>query len=81
MAATRDDIDHFHQFAIDRLDSDDAPWELDELVLLWYDSHDRQQVNAVIRQGLADIDAGLGRPARQVMGELRERLCIANRMN
>lgn len=73
MSTTRDEIDRFHQFALDRLGGDDECLELDELVLLWYDSRDRDQVNAVIQQGLSDLEAGLGRPARQVMGELRDK--------
>lgn len=79
MAATRDEIDRFHKFAVDRLDEGDSSWELDELVLAWYDSNDRQQINAVIRQGLADIDAGLGRPAREVMGGLCEKYGLASK--
>jgi predicted transcriptional regulator len=53
--------------------SDPAP-ELDELVLSWYDAAEQEEIHAAIRQGLSDIDAGRGRPAREVTAEVSRRL-------
>lgn len=71
MPATKDQLDSFHRFAVDRLDKGPADLELDELLGEWYDKRERDDVNAVVRQGLADIESGLGRPAREVTEELR----------
>lgn len=70
MPATTHDLELFHQFALERVQSGGAALELDELVMLWYDAAEREEINAAIRQGLAEIDAGLGRPAADVMAEL-----------
>lgn len=71
MPATKDQLDSFHRFAVDRLDQGPANLELDELLVEWYDTRERDNVNAIVRQGLADIDSGLGRSAREVTEELR----------
>jgi hypothetical protein len=73
MAITISDLDNFHRFAAEKLRSGGADLDLDELLMLWYDEQDRDQVNAIIQQGLEDIEAGRGRPARQVAEELRQR--------
>jgi predicted transcriptional regulator len=77
MATTIDEIERFHRFALERVASHNASHnqnvELDELLIEWYDLQDRDTVNSVIRQGLADIDAGKGREAGEVMAELRQK--------
>lgn len=70
MAITKDQIDSFHRFAVDRLDSGPVDLEIDELLVEWYDSRERESINGVIRQGLADIEAARGRSAREVSEEL-----------
>ena len=47
--------------------------ELDDLLLQWYDSKDTESINAIIRQGLADIESGKGKPADDVSQELRSK--------
>lgn len=73
MPTTREELDRFHQFAIDRLATADPTPEIDDLMQAWCDERERGEINAVIRQGLADIDAGLGRQAMEVSEELRAR--------
>ena len=70
MAVTRDDIKAFSQFADEKLASDGAE-SLRDLVAEY---EQRQEVNAAIREGIADIDAGRTRPAGQFMAEVREKL-------
>jgi predicted transcriptional regulator len=42
-------------------------------VLEWESVRDRDDINAAIREGLADIEAGRHRPADEVMRELRQK--------
>ncbi|MDX1968345.1 MAG: hypothetical protein SFV23_14305 [Planctomycetaceae bacterium] len=71
MAATREELDQFHQFAIAQLDTGTAHCELDELLVTWCDSLERETISQVLRSSLADLDAGRGRPAREVTAELQ----------
>jgi hypothetical protein len=51
--------------------------ELEELMLVWNRQRDRDLANSAIRQGLLEIDAGLTRPVREVLEELRVEFGIA----
>ncbi len=70
---TQQQLADFHQFAVARLSQTNSEIELDSLLLQWYDSKDSDRINVIIKQGLADIDAGLGKPADVVSRELRSR--------
>ena len=71
MPATLADIDDFHRFAANEVRDTSRSIEFNDLVRAWLRQRERDEVNATIRQGLRDIEAGLGRPAREVMEELR----------
>jgi hypothetical protein len=71
MPATLSDLDDFHRFAADEVRNSPESPEFKDLVREWLRRRERDEVNAIIRQGIADIDSGLGRPAREVMEELR----------
>jgi hypothetical protein len=71
MATTREELDRFHQFAIAQLNTGAAHGELDELLVTWYDSLEREALNEVLRASLADLDAGRGRSASEVTAELQ----------
>lgn len=71
MATTREELDRFHQFVIAQLNTRTEHGELDELLVTWYASLEREALNEVLRASLADIDAGRGRPAREVTAELQ----------
>ncbi len=76
MSVTSDELENFHHFAQVRLQT--APVEsLEELVDIWRLEHpsadERAEIHDAIRQGLADIQAGRGRPADEVMIDLRHK--------
>jgi hypothetical protein len=73
MAVTQDELDSFHRFATGRLTAGAADLTIDDLVIEWDSQRNRGEINAAIREGLADIDAGRTRPACQVTEELRKK--------
>lgn len=73
MSDTEQLLQDFHQFALGRLSQGQDEFELDELMLHWYDSKEGEQINATIRQGLADMEAGVGKTAHIVSDELRKK--------
>ena len=76
MAATQHDINAFHRFASQWLSNGGAELSFDELVVEWESVRDRDDINAAIREGLTDIEAGRHRPADEVMRELRQKYNI-----
>lgn len=73
MSSKQQLLEDFYQFALGRLSQGQNELELDELMLHWYDSKESEQINATIRQGLADMDAGLGKPVDVVSDDLRKK--------
>ena len=73
MAVTQGDLDNFHRFATERLSHGEADLTIDDLVIEWDSRRDRDEINAAIREGLADVDAGRTRPANEVTEELRKK--------
>jgi hypothetical protein len=73
MTVTRQDLDGFHSFATRRLQSADKDLSFDDLVCEWECFRDRDNVNAAIREGLADVEAGRRQSADEVMEELRRK--------
>ncbi len=73
MAVTQDDLDNFHRFATERLSNGEADLTIDDLVIEWDSRRNRDEINAAIREGLADVDAGRTRPANEVTEELRKK--------
>ena len=73
MSDTQQLLEDFYQFALGRLSQGQNELDLDDLMLQWYDSKESDQINATTRQGLADMDAGLGKPAGVVSDELRKK--------
>lgn len=74
MLVTQQDLDSFHRFAQQKLQNGGAE-SIEELFDLWRIEHpspkEQAEIHAVIRQGLADIQAGRGRPAEDVMRDVR----------
>ncbi len=81
MAVTEKEIDQFQQFARTKIadDGEELTWQ--ELFNSWMlecpPTDERQQVNAIIRQGIADIDAGRTRPVEHVNDEMRKKYDLA----
>ncbi len=73
MSVTIEELQSFHEYAKQAIDRGDQELSMDELLMQWLDLRDADDINAVIRNGLVDIDAGRGRPAREVMNELRQK--------
>jgi hypothetical protein len=73
MAVTQDELDNFHRFATDRLRNGEVDLTIDDLVIEWDSRRDRDEINAAIREGLADVNAGRTRPANEVTEELRKK--------
>ena len=73
MTVTQDELDSFHRFATERLRKNDRELTIDDLVIEWDSTRNREEINAAIREGLEDIDAGRARTADQVTEELRKK--------
>ncbi len=76
MSITRDQVDSFHQFAVARLDNGEAELTFSDLLVEWDSVTNRDEINAAIREGIADVDAGRTRPADEVTEELRTKYNI-----
>jgi predicted transcriptional regulator len=76
MPVTQDQIDDFHQFATARLKSGGTELTIDDLLIEWDSTRNRDEINEAIREGLADIEAGRTRPAAEVTEELRRKYNI-----
>ncbi len=73
MSTIQQDLENFHQFAIARLAKRPSVESLDELIVEWRDSQSTDEVNAAIRRGLADIEAGRHEPIEQAVQRIRDR--------
>ena len=76
MSITREDLDRFHRFAQQKLENGGAD-SIEELIDLWRIENptleEAAEIDAIIREGIADMKAGRGRPAEVVMAELRRK--------
>ena len=72
MSTTREELDQFHQFAAERLAQNESRASLDELLSEWQDAREREVINAAIRRGLADVEAGRHEPAEKAMKDIRQ---------
>ena len=70
MSAALEELELFHEFASRRLAKGGESVSLDELLMEWHDSRDRESINAAIRRGLADVDAGRYEPAEQALQKI-----------
>ncbi len=76
MPVTLEQLEDFHRFAQAKVGNGGVE-SMEELVDLWRIEHpspeEQAEIHAIIRQGIADIKAGRGRPADEVMSELRRK--------
>ncbi len=68
MPVTKDDIQDFHCFVDEKL-ANGAADSLRQLVVEW---EERQETNAAVRQGIADIEAGRTEPFFDSQDRFRE---------
>ncbi|MCH8044914.1 MAG: hypothetical protein IID44_14470 [Planctomycetes bacterium] len=73
MAVTELDLQSFAAFVREQATSG-PDLSITELAQEWDAARQRDEVKAAIREGLADIEAGRTRPAREFMAEVREKL-------
>ena len=78
-AVVANELERFHQFVEDKLGSSSADLTPEEVLSEWRATHpspdDLSESVVAIKQALADMRAGdRGRPAEQVIAELRQRL-------
>lgn len=72
MPAPLHDLDAFYAFGRDKLAADNAV-TLEDLFLEWDTASQREEINAAIREGIADVDAGRTRPAAEVIADLERK--------
>jgi predicted transcriptional regulator len=72
MAVTQDDLQSFNEFASEKLKNGDAG-SLEELVQQWRVDREREEVNAAIQRGIADVDAGRTRPLEEFWDEFSQK--------
>lgn len=81
MNLTEQDIDQFHDFAKAKLASSEQELTWQQLFQDWLleqpSEEQREELNAIIRQGIADIDAGRSQPAEEVHDTLRRKYKLA----
>ena len=77
VSVTQQQFDDFRRFASEKLANGGADLTWDELFIWWQSSRERDSVNAAIRQGLAEFDAGRYQPADEAMEEIRQEFGFA----
>jgi predicted transcriptional regulator len=70
---TKQDIESFTSFAIPLIDKGQAD-SMAQLLKEWEAQREHEEVMDDIRQGIEDAEAGLDRPAREVIAEVRKKL-------
>ena len=78
MSTALQELNSFHEFAMDSLRSQGEYVSLENLLETWRAQKEREDINAAIREGLADIKAGRYRPAAEVMEEFRKKHGISS---
>jgi hypothetical protein len=77
MPITKDDIHEFSRFASESVDARETE-SLVELARLWEaERREYEETVADIRQGVADYDAGLGKPVNESFAEIRRELGLS----
>jgi hypothetical protein len=72
VSITIDEINRFHQFAVQRIEqSQQGELTLDDLLIEWDSTTHREEINEAIREGIADVDGGRTYSVTQVNRELK----------
>jgi hypothetical protein len=72
MSSTRDEFASFQAYAESRLACGDLSVSLDELFAEWHDTQCRDEIDAAIRRGLADMESGRYRSAEESLENIRQ---------
>ena len=76
MPITAEQLDEFHRFGNDQLSSGRGDLTWDELFVLWESRENSNDIDAAIRQGTADVDAGRFEPIGDALADLRSEFGI-----
>lgn len=80
MAVTKEDLDNFHRFAVEKLGSAEASVSFQELLDMWRQEHEYAATVDDIRQGLRDYEAGKAEPLAKAFSDLRRDLGLPGRL-
>ncbi len=72
MSAPQHELDEFYAYSRDKL-ATNREVTLEDLFLDWDTASQQDEINAAIREGICDIDAGRTRPAAEVIADLEQR--------
>jgi hypothetical protein len=78
MSGIKEELASFHNFALGAIESEAAPPSLETLLTRWRQACEYQATVDDIQHGLADHDAGLGRPLAEVADEVRRELGLTS---
>jgi len=77
MAVTTAELEDFHRFSTEQLAKVDRDLSWDELMIRWESRKNRESVNAAIREGIADIEAGRYEPLDEALKSIRDEFGIS----
>ena len=72
MPISKSELDNFIRFAAGKLDSDDEPASLEELLSQWREQCEYAATVDDIRQGLDDMNAGKGQSVEDAFRDVRQ---------
>lgn len=72
MSVSLDQLDDFHRFALDHLQSSDAE-SIAELARQWEAAREREEIKEALAEAREDIKAGRYRPAEDVSRDMRRK--------
>ena len=70
MSLTPHDLDSFHQFALGEIADGGSETSFLELASRWQAAREKDEVVALIRKSMPDMEAGRGTPIEQVAAEV-----------
>jgi len=71
MPVTSEQLDAFHRFGAEQIANGSSDLSWDELFILWESQDARDDVNAAIREGIGDVDAGRYESADKALADIR----------
>jgi|GEM_PF-2432512 len=76
MPATREELDRFHEFAIEQIEADTSQLNLQQILARWVGEQEKASIQTALKCALVEMKAGLGRDAWEVSEELRQKFGI-----
>ena len=76
MTLTSQDLDSFHHFSREQLDSGEAGLSLEKLASRWLAAEQRSDIVAALHEAIDQMNAGLGESLDDAMDDIRQRLNV-----